>query len=595
MAKALKEFTIEERFADLEQLQIAYHDFTTFLYDIMTGLMGFECSDIQLDIAKFLEYGPKERMIQAQRGQAKTTITAAYAVWRLIHDPNTRILIVSAGGTQAAEIANWVIQIMNNMEELACMLPDRSAGDRTSVEKYDVHHVLKGPEKSPSIACVGITSNLQGKRADVLIADDIESAKNSQTEIMRDRLLELSRDFPSICSDGDIIYLGTPQSIDSIYNGLPARGYTVRVWTGRYPTPEELPNYGNSLAPYIRRALEADPSLQTGGGPTGTRGRAVDPVLLREEVLVKKELDQGASYFQLQHMLDTRLNDANRFPLKLKNLVCMNVNRKNAPLEIFMQRSPDTTVRLPSNFSVAGETLYRPVAFGKDFMDFQGCAMAVDPSGSGSDETTYAVTKFLAGRVFLVDVGAVPGGVSDEALDALTDVAAEWKPNTVIVEKNFGDGVLASVWRPKLLRKHACKIEDVWAAGQKELRIKDVLEPVMGSDRLIVDIDLIQKDGDLCEQYPVEHRRSYSLFHQMARLTRDKGSLKHDDRLDAVAWAVAHWTKQLQQDALKVLNQSRHRAYTEAVNSLLGYEAKFHEATTSRTPLGPVARRKARR
>ena len=103
-------------------------------------------------------------MIQAQRGQAKTTITACYAVWRIIHEPSTRILIVSSGDTMATEIANWVIQIIKNMDELKCLRPDKSAGDRESVKAFDVHFALKGPEKSPSIACMGITSNMQGKR-----------------------------------------------------------------------------------------------------------------------------------------------------------------------------------------------------------------------------------------------------------------------------------------------------------------------------------------------------------------------------------------------------------------------------------------------
>ena len=135
MAKrGLREFQPGERWAELDLLRAEYPNFKPFIFDVMTGLMGFECTDIQLDIAEFLEFGPKERMIQAQRGQAKTTITAAYAVWRLIHEPSARILIVSAGGTQATEIANWVIQIIQNMDELECLRPDRAAGDRESVE-----------------------------------------------------------------------------------------------------------------------------------------------------------------------------------------------------------------------------------------------------------------------------------------------------------------------------------------------------------------------------------------------------------------------------------------------------------------------------
>lgn len=600
MAKReLREFKPGERWAELDLLREEYPNFKPFIFDVMTGLMGFECSDIQLDIAEFLEFGPKERMIQAQRGQAKTTITAAYAVWRLIHDPSARILIVSAGGTQATEIANWVIQIIQNMDELECLRPDRSAGDRESVEAYDVHHELKGPEKSPSVACVGITSNMQGKRADILIADDIESAKNSMTEHQRERLRHLTRDFTSICSRGDIIYLGTPQSIDSIYNGLFSRGYTIRIWPGRYPTEEEEPNYGNFLAPLIQRRMAASPSIRRGGGPTGERGLAVDPVLLPEEVLSKKEIDQGAAYFQLQHMLDTRLSDADRFPLKPEKLIFMQISETTAPLEIFVQRSDRTKLSLPADWPV-NDAYYRAAEFGREHAAFNGCHMYVDPAGGGQngDETAYVITKFVAGRVFLVDIGSVPGGLGDESMDALTAVAVKWKPNKIDIEKNFGNGALASVWKPKLLRVHRCEIEDVWESGQKELRIIDILEPVIGSGRLVVDEGLIEKDWQECQDYPLEKRASYSLFYQLSRITRDKDSLRHDDRLDALAGSVRYWVDALAQDSLKVVNQQRRKAWSERMKNPLGDGTKLPAHTLAKlgigSPRGAVSRMKRR-
>ena len=581
-------FSQGERWKDLDLLRAEYPSFKTFCYDVITGLMGFPCSDIQLDIAEYLEFGPKERMLQAQRGQSKTTLSAAYAAWRLIHAPESRILIVSAGSKQAIEISNWIIQIIDNMDELSCLRPDRSAGDRASVESYDVHHELKGPEKSPSIACVGITSNMQGKRADILIADDIESAKNSQTELMRERLVLLTRDFASICSNGDIIYLGTPQSVDSVYNGLFSRGYSIRIWPGRYPTKEEEPNYGKFLAPLIQKRMEKDPTLRTGGGPTGDRGKNVDSVLpgLSEENLTKKEIDQGAAYFQLQHMLDTRLSDAARFPLKSDKLVFMQISEVTAPLEIYQQRGPNTLLALPQGFHTS-DSYYRAADFGKEHVKFTGCHMAVDPSGKGSDETTYAVTKFSAGRVFLVDFGAVPGGVDKDALDSLTAIAQRWKPNCISIEKNFGDGALASVWKPSLLRVHRCEIEDVWASGQKELRIIDALEPIVGSGRLIVDEGLLKKDVELCEIYPLERRPSYSFFFQLSRITREKKSLKHDDRLDAVAWSAKHWTEKLAQDSLKVVNQQRRRAFSDRMRNPLGDGTKIPAYTLSKMGINP--------
>ena len=104
--------------------------------------------------------------------QAKTTLTAIYAVFRLIHNPKLIILIVSAGGKMSKDIASFVIQIMEGLEFLWMLRADKNNGDRSSVEGYDVYWVLKGINKSPSIKCLGIDSHTQGSRADLLIADD---------------------------------------------------------------------------------------------------------------------------------------------------------------------------------------------------------------------------------------------------------------------------------------------------------------------------------------------------------------------------------------------------------------------------------------
>jgi len=550
MADELRAFGPGERWRELDLLREEYKEFAPFLFDVITGLLGFNCTALQVDIAKYLEHGPKYRMIQAQRGQAKTTITACYAVWRLIHDPTTRVLIVSSGDSMATEISNWIIQIIMGMEELECLRPDRSSGDRASVKAFDVHHELKGPEKSPSIACIGITSNMQGKRADVLIADDVESTKNSATDVQRERLRHLTRDFTSINSKGDIIYLGTPQSVDSIYNGLVSRGFDIRIWPGRYPTAEEINNYGKHLAPAIRQAIMDQPRLQDGGGPMGDRGKPTDPDL---------------------HMLDTRLIDSQRFPLKPEKIIFARIAEKSAPLEIHFQPGNETFINTPMDWPIA-DSYYRASGFGQEFGNFQGTHMYVDPAGGGQngDETAYAVTRFLAGRVFWVATGGVPGGLGTEALDALTAIAARWKPNQIDIEKNFGNGALSSVWTPKLLRLHQCHIEDVWESGQKELRIIDVLEPVIGSNRLVADEGLLADDWAQCQQYPVEKRASYSVFYQLSRITREKGALIHDDRLDALAGSVRYWSDHLKQDENKARIAASNARYKDMMKNPLG-------------------------
>lgn len=566
----------ELRWRKLELLQEHYKDFDTLLVDVIENFMGFNCTEIQLDIGHFLANGPMRAMIQAQRGQAKTTITAIYAVWELIHNPSTRILIVSAGGPLAKEIANWIIQIIMGMEELECLRPDASNGDRQSVEAFDVHYSLKGPEKSPSVACLGVTSNIQGKRADLLIADDIESAKNSATETQRDKLRQLTRDFTSICSKGKIVYLGTPQSIDSVYNGLPSRGYSIRIWPGRYPTLEEEENYGNALAPLLTKRMHLDPELRTGGGPTGERGQPIDPVLLGEEELVKKEIDQGMAYFQLQHMLDTKLMDADRYPLKAEQLVFMSVPQDRVPLTLNWMASPDYQLHTPQDFPVDC-AFYEICGHSNEWAEFTGTHMYVDPSGGGrnGDELAWAVTKFRSGYVYLVDVGGVPGGLHEANQDLIADLAWFWKPDRLDFEDNFGAGSFRQVITPKILKKfegskHACGIDGVWETGQKELRIIDTLEPLIGGQRLIVDKSLIVKDWNQCKKYGAEHRATYSLFFQLARLTREKKALAHDDRLDAVAGSCRYWTDLLAIDKQKELAKAKNENYRKMQIDPLG-------------------------
>jgi len=557
------------RWEMLELVQNAYRTFTPFLEDVMAEL-GFTTTAIQRDIAAFLEHGPHYLMIQAQRGQAKTTITAAFAVWQLLHHPRHRILILSAGGTQANEISTLVVRIILTMEVLACLRPDRNAGDRTSVEAFDVHHSLKGLDKSPSVACIGITGNLQGKRADLLIADDIESQKNALTEHQRAALLNLTRDFPSICATGRIVYLGTPQSVHSIYNTLPGRGYTVRIWTGRYPTPAQIENYGGAggslLAPMITRRLEADPSLgEPRFGPLADQGAPLDPELPAgtEDFLCKKEIDQGPSYFQLQHMLNTRLSDADRYPLRLIKLQAVRVQGDLFPLTI----QPGLLTQETIAYEICGSTvtLAVPSSLGEERVRLQGIVMYVDPAGGGKngDETGYAVTGFLNGNIWLLDAGGVPGGYSVESFKKLAGIAKQWRVNRILIEKNFGHGAYLHTWLPILRGEYAdvqsggCALEEVYETGQKELRIIDTLEPVMARGALIVNDDIPRKEPASLAAYPLEKRSTYSLFHQLAFITREKQALAHDDRLDALAGAVRYWVRLIGIDQEAVLERAR--------------------------------------
>ena len=560
------------RWQKLHILQDHYSEFLPFLVDGME-LLGFSVSEIQEDIAKFIAYGPHYLMVKAQRGQAKTSIAALFCVWCLIHNPKFRILIVSAGGGQASDISTLIIRVIMTMEELECLRPDLRNGDRSSVEHFDVHYTLKGVDKSPSVKCLGITANLQGNRADLILADDVESAKNSATAVMRAQLLHLTLDFTSICSTGRIIWLGTPQSQESIYMSLPGRGVTVRVWPGRYPTPEQMENYGDELSPMLRRRMEADPALMYGGGLTGDQGQPIEKLgtgWLDEANLQQKEMDQGESWFQLQHMLNTKLADALRFPIKLNRLVVLDVADK-APLVV--TRSPSPSDVEDFNCHGFGFKLRRTLTVSPEVASLAQIVAYVDPAGGGAnaDETAYAVTAFLNGNVYLLEVGGVPGGYDKEILTELAKRLAKWKPNTVVIEKNMGFGAFREVFTPVLHAVWKCAIEDDLVTGQKEKRIIATLEPVIGRGALIVCLSAIEQDKLDCQRYIPKNRQVYSLFFQLSKVTPERGALVHDDRADALEGAVRFWQKYLAVDEEQQAKAERERAHREMCDDPLGH------------------------
>ena len=96
---------------------------------------------------------------------------------------------------------------------------------------------------------------------------------------------------------------------------------------------------------------------------------------------------------------------------------------------------------------------------------------------------------------------------------------------------------------------YPCSIEEIRHSIQKEKRIIDTLEPVMNQHRLVIDQKALEKDYQSVQHYPPESQSRYMLAHQMTRITKEKGALIHDDRLDVLSMAVSYWVEQMAADA----------------------------------------------
>lgn len=582
---------------EVSSTDIMKGDFVKFLWFVFRDVLGLPApTRIQRDIARFLADGENRlRFIQAFRGIGKSFLTCCYVVWRLWKNPNLKVLIVSANEGLASENAELIKKIILHKAGDPYWPELRpKAGQRTSTLSFEVGAAEDTPDKSPSVKVVGITGQLTGSRSDILISDDVEVPKNSQTETQRDKLRALTAEYIDIAKVGsEIIYLGTPQSQESIYKSLPAKGWLTRVWTARYPLAEKLANYLGTLAPLLMSDLEADPELMKPVGST-LGGAPTDPGRFNEVELQLKETAKsedgigGAAGFLLQYQLDTALSDAEKFPLKTRDLILADVDRKIAPLRLAWGSSGDQAVKDIVNVGFDGDRFYRPMYTAPEFTEFTGSVMIVDPSGRGKDETAYCVTKFLNGFVFVRRWGGFTDGYSEETLRALAEIAAEEEVNLIKCEDTFGDGMFRQLLEPFVRRRRPCLIEGYKRFTQKEVRILDVLRPAMAQHRVVIDSSVVRADL----AHPDNIRRG---IYQLTHLTAQRGALKHDDRVEVLAEGVKAWADRLNADATAA-EEAYRRKHDEAWDkeffkgTILGANLKKPTAL-SRGTGRPTARR----
>jgi|TARA_R110002153_G_scaffold87457_1_gene216244 hypothetical protein len=512
---------------DTHELESAIKDFKVFLKLTWEHLRLPAPTRMQYYIADYLQEGHKRSQLEALRGIGKTWITGAYVAWRLLRDPDEKILIVSQSGSHSDNISIFIRKLIDTMAILEHLQP--RSDQRSSVIAFDVNG--SNVSVQPSVKALGITSQLQGNRASLLISDDVEGQQNSATEKRRQDLLSQVAEYEAILQTTDnaqILVLGTPQSSESIYARLRDKGYVTRMYPARYP--ENVDSYQGCLAEYIVEDMANDPLLIN--KPIDSR--------FSEEDLYQRELSYGRSGFKLQFMIDTTLSDSEKYPLKTKDLIVTDMDSLDAPTKlIWSSHSHDSVQDIP-NLGFSGDTFQRPSGQ-EAFGNYEGSVLAIDPSGRGQDEMGWAVVNHLLGKVFVPDFGGMNGGYEEANLIKLSEIAKKYKVNKVVIESNFGDGMFTNLMMPVLNAIYPVAIEEIRNNIQKEKRIIDSLEPLMNQHRLVFDYSALKRDIDFGLQEP--KNIYYSLIYQLTHITKERGSIAHDDRLDALTLGVQFWNE----------------------------------------------------
>lgn len=488
-----------------------------------------EPTPLQLDVCDWLEKGPKNSITMGFRGMGKSYLTAAYAAYSLALNPDELIMVISAGKERADLFTKFLRRLINEIDVFKPLIPNMNRGDMDSAVSFQVG--CSTPQQSPSVVSKGIGGQLSGSRASLIILDDIEVPNNSATPTLRAKLTTAIEEVAAILLPETetikprVRVLGTPQSAVSVYTKLEGTGYQTRIWPIEIPDEVRMRNYADKIAPFIKKlpGLPGDPVEPTRFGPIEIRQRRTM---------------YGASGYTLQFLLDTHLTDAEKYPLKLKDLIVAEFPYQSAR-EIYVHGSShQCLIRDLENVGLDHDGFYSPADIIGDPVPFDLTVVAVDPSGRGSNDTGISAVSTHSGQVFVHSCFGVQGGYSEPVLETIAREAKKVRAHKIVVEKNFGDGMFTQLLRPVVQRIYPCTIEEVSHSKQKEVRIIETLEPITSTHRMIVHRRVIEADiQDRPDDAP-EYRVARQLFHQFTHITKERGCLMLDDLVDTLAIGV---------------------------------------------------------
>jgi len=245
----------------------------------------------------------------------------------------------------------------------------------------------------------------------------------------------------------------------------------------------------------------------------------------------------------LQFQLDTSLSDAEKFPLKMADLVVTSVNPTSAPDNVVWCSDPANVIKDAPTVGLPGDYFYSPMQLQGEWGPYDETICSVDPSGRGTDETAAAFISQRNGFLYLHEMRAYRDGYSDDTLLNILRGCRKYKVTKLVIETNFGDGIVSELFKKHIQQTgQYIDIEEIRANVRKEDRIIDALEPVLNQHRLVVDRSVIDWDYRSNKDAAPESRLLYMLFYQMSRMCREKGAVKHDDRLDTLAQGVKYFT-----------------------------------------------------
>ncbi len=401
---------------------------------------------------------------------------------------------------------------------------------------------------------------------------------------MRDKIKDGIREFDAIIKPGGKIkYLGS--SADGGLDLQRAAEARLRRPHLSERVPDARPPEASRarLAEFILDAVRKDPRLI---------GHTTEPTRFPDDDLAKRKLAWGSSGYALQFLLDTSLSDADRYPLKLKNLIVTPLDWRKAPEIIAWGNDEKLIFQGLQSLGFEGDHFYKPASASADRMaPYTEIVGGLDTSGRGSNETSLTIGAELHAMVYCLFNGGWRDGYAPETLKAISKACVDYNVMSLLIESNFGDGIFAELLRPYIeeawkkanegrapeLRGGTTIVEErAINQAQKEKRILSVLEPITQQHRLVMSSEVIQADYESLKRIDGEETRMrYSLIYQFTHLTHEKDCLVLDDRLESLAIMGAHFAPRLGVNPLGMAEKAQEQREEDEIERLFRTAAEI--------------------
>lgn len=249
----------------------------------------------------------KKKLLLLPRGHLKSTlITVGYSLFRIINNPNIKILILNATWQMAVD---FLTEIKNNLtanERIAELFPQawEAAQEGNRGEWSQDRILLKRTDqniKGPTVWATGVDSNLVGSHPDLIIMDDVVNRDNTTTREQIEKVILRYKDALDLLEPGgQLIVIGTRWAQGELYswlmdkdNGV-EKSYDImvkRAYEGNITTGEGF----KALWPQKFNRNELQARLREKGWYEFSSQYLNDPVPI-EDALFRKEHFQNFDY-----------------------------------------------------------------------------------------------------------------------------------------------------------------------------------------------------------------------------------------------------------------------------------------------------------